>query len=74
METTKKPVNQYRIKATVALANAGHTLESYVEAGIAFGGALDVVAPACCREGCEVEPDGHCEHGCPSVLLALGLV
>jgi hypothetical protein len=35
---------------------------------------FDSVAPACCTEGCEVEPDGYCEHGCPSVLLVLGLV
>jgi hypothetical protein len=25
-------------------------------------------------DGCWVEPDGHCEHGEPSWLLALGLI
>lgn len=30
--------------------------------------------PALCREGCEVEPDGECPHGCPSVLLAMGVI
>ncbi|HUT15460.1 MAG TPA: hypothetical protein VMY98_04365 [Anaerolineae bacterium] len=25
-------------------------------------------------DGCWVEPDGHCEHGCPSWMLALGLI
>jgi hypothetical protein len=25
-------------------------------------------------DGCFVEPDGHCEHGQPSWLLALGLI
>ncbi len=30
--------------------------------------------PALCSEGCEVEPDGHCPHGAPSLLLALGLI
>lgn len=25
-------------------------------------------------DGCPVEPDGHCPHGCPSWLLVLGLV
>jgi len=25
-------------------------------------------------DGCEIEPDGVCEHGHPSWLLALGLV
>jgi hypothetical protein len=32
------------------------------------------VVPACCTEGCEVEPDGTCEHGCPSPLIALGII
>lgn len=32
------------------------------------------IVPACCSEGCECEPDGECEHGCPSVLLASGLI
>lgn len=27
---------------------------------------------AVCSDGCEVEPDGECEHGFPSVLLELG--
>jgi len=25
-------------------------------------------------DGCVVEPDGHCEHGCPSWLLELGYI
>ena len=25
-------------------------------------------------DGCWVEPDGHCEHGKPSWLIALGLI
>jgi len=35
---------------------------------------FDGACPACCTEGCEVEPDGRCEHGFPSVLLASGLI
>lgn len=35
---------------------------------------MDSVCPALCEEGCEVEPDGRCEHGHPSVLIALGLI
>ncbi len=27
--------------------------------------------PALCSEGCEVEPDGACEHGFPSLLVEL---
>ena len=30
--------------------------------------------PAMCSEGCHVEPDGHCPHGAPSLLLALGMI
>jgi hypothetical protein len=36
--------------------------------------AFESVVPACCEEGCEVEPDGVCEHRHPSVLLALGII
>jgi len=25
-------------------------------------------------DGCWVEPDGTCEHGCPSWLLSMGLI
>jgi len=35
---------------------------------------LDDLYPALCTEGCEVEPDGHCQHGAPSLLLAFGLI
>jgi hypothetical protein len=34
----------------------------------------DSVVPACCDEECQVEPDGRCEHGNPSCLLAAGLI
>jgi len=34
----------------------------------------DSVMPALCRHGCNVEPDGRCEHDCPSVLVALGVI
>lgn len=36
--------------------------------------AFSSVVPACCSEGCQVEPDGHCSHGNESVLLAEGLI
>lgn len=39
------------------------TMSRWVSDGIAK--ALD---------GCEVEPDGDCEHGCPSWLRALGYI
>ena len=34
----------------------------------------DSVIEALCDEGCSVEPDGRCSHGCPSPLLAMGLI
>ena len=34
----------------------------------------DSVVPACCEEGCDVEPDGRCCHGNPSPLIALGII
>ncbi len=36
--------------------------------------AFESIVPACCDEGCEVEPDGFCEHGYPSILLKLGVI
>ena len=35
---------------------------------------LESVVPACCKWGCEVEPDGYCPHGNPSVLIELNLI
>lgn len=35
---------------------------------------MDAIIPACCKHGCMVEPDGTCEHGCESVLLAMGMI
>ncbi len=34
----------------------------------------DENAPALCDHGWEVEPDGKCCHGCPSILRAAGLI
>ena len=33
---------------------------------------MNGVAVAVCSEGCLVEPDGVCPHGCPSILIKLG--
>jgi len=53
-----------RISANEALRNAGMEIEE----------CDDSIVPACCSEGCEVEPDGICVHGYPSILLAYGLI
>ena len=34
----------------------------------------DSIVDACCSQGCVCEPDGYCEHGNPSILLANGLI
>lgn len=33
---------------------------------------LDSICPT--PDGCEVEPDGECEHGCPSWLRLAGVI
>ena len=35
---------------------------------------MDSVCPALCEDGCEVEPEGECQHGHPSLLIAMGLI
>jgi hypothetical protein len=47
---------------------------SIADEALAEYSQLDDLYPALCSEGCEVEPDGHCPHGGPSLLLALGLI
>jgi hypothetical protein len=65
-----KPANPYRIKVRQLAADHGYdSVEEFLE-----NECSDSVVPACCTEGCEVEPDGRCEHGCPSPLLAMGLI
>jgi hypothetical protein len=62
--------NPHLITSTQAVAEAGYpSVEEYLAKQ-----GLDSVIIACCDEGCEVEPDGYCEHGCPSVIVAKGLI
>ena len=35
---------------------------------------LESIVPACCVHECEVEPDGYCEHGQPSILIELKMI
>ena len=34
----------------------------------------DSIVPACCECGAQVEPDGFCEHGNPSIILEFGII
>lgn len=62
--------NPHRISLKTVAENEGcENVEELLET---YG--TDSVVPACCSEGCHVEPDGRCEHGCPSILLALGVI
>ena len=36
--------------------------------------SVDAIVPALCHDGCEVEPDGECEHGNPSILIRMGVI
>lgn len=67
--TTPAFQNPFRIRAREVAEREGLTLEELCEEA-----SWDGIAPACCSEGCEVEPDGRCPHGCPSVLIAVGLI
>lgn len=61
----KAATNPLRIKAREALMIHGLSLDD------ACG---ETEVPACCSDGCLTEPDGHCEHGFPSVLIVAGLI
>jgi len=47
---------------------------SSLEEALAEFSELGDIYPALCTEDCQVEPDGHCPHGAPSLLLAAGLI
>jgi hypothetical protein len=52
------------------LEQDGRTMEEICEA-VLIG---EENSPALCDEGCEVEPDGVCPHGRPSILRAAGMI
>ena len=66
--------NPYRIKVKQWREENGvETQEELLAACEEF--MSEASGPAMCSEGCEgIEPDGTCEHGAPSLLLALGLI
>lgn len=62
--------NEFRITVGQLARNHGYdSLQDFM-----VEECQDSVVPACCSEGCAVEPDGCCEHGCPSPLVALGWI
>jgi hypothetical protein len=67
--------NPYRVSAPTVLEWEGvdvgneESVYDYVRSA-----GFEGTAPACCTEGCIVEPDGRCPHGCPSGLIVLGVI
>ena len=61
------------MKVTLKEWLAQHEYSSLDEA-LADYSEMDGTYPAICAENCHVEPDGHCEHGAPSLLVAAGLI
>ena len=70
MAEAPKAPNAHRVRLAQWMKDEG--LEDTLAILEAY--AMESVVPALCTEGCEVEPDGRCEHGCPSVLLVLGII
>lgn len=63
-------MNKYRITLKQYMEENGYeNLEELLLAVID-----DSSMPALCTEECCVEPDGTCPHGCPSILLATGMI
>ena len=68
-----KVENPFRISLKKWRQHNGYEDEdSYME----YLGELvcDSICPALCTEGCEVEPDGVCSHGCSSLLIVAGII
>ena len=77
MKPTQVPTatrNPYRIGAMEALENEGWEPSEDGAFAYAQHAMFESTSPACCTEGCIVEPDGCCSHGCPSLLIALGMI
>ena len=79
-----KKITVYTKERGVRTLKAGITLTEYQTK---YPGAIRVYKPSMDRleswlhdcgceslDGCWVEPDGHCEHGRPSWLLAMGMI
>ena len=64
--------NPFRISAVATLRREGinpDDMDSILE--FVQSAEWEGVSVACCTESCEVEPDGRCPHGCPSLASIL---
>ena len=62
-----KPSNPHYLSIDEVLQREGRTLLQIAQSTICAG----ELAPTLCHNGCRVELEGSCEHGCPSILKAL---
>lgn len=62
-------VEVYELRDNVGLSDEGDWLEYLRD--VVYGEEFPY---ACCKHECQVEPDGYCEHGNPSVLIMQGLI
>ena len=60
--------NKISVSEVIEINGFNNEIEFITE--IAFHSSV----PACCSEGCIVEPDGVCEHGFNSVLIECGMI
>ena len=51
-----------------------HGYEDVDEVADEYFGVPGEDHPALCKQDCQVEVDGYCEHGAPSIFLECGLV
>ena len=65
MEKEPKRLTLQEVANLQGCDTVGELLEQY---------ATEACVPACCEDECEVEPDGECPHGHPSILLEAGLI
>ena len=67
---TPKAKNPNRISLREAAEDNGYdSIMEYLEEECS-----DSVVDALCIHGCRVEPDGRCEHDCPSPLIAARMI
>lgn len=64
-KSNPKRISLSQVVETKGFESVGELLEEF---------GLESVVPACCENGCQVEPDGRCPHGNPSILLAAGII
>jgi len=76
MQTTTATANEAKVKNPYRITLSQYCEDNGIEDRLNLIEDLvsDCVCPALCKEGCEVEPDGRCDHNCPSILLACGLI